>query len=162
MKIKRDVNGNKILVVTGKDLGVSRGFSVQTLGNLPLTHKYGIADFTGSELFEYVKSHGTIKQKNDLHTNKEFTLRDIKDQWLNDRPFIYNLTENDIDQLTDLLCKGCRSNTYKEIRRSLSYVCDYNGAWFFDCIVWNFDRWVYVASQDYTLEISEIRRLLMK
>lgn len=37
-KISRDINGNKIVKISFPDTG-QKGFSIQTLGNLPLTHR---------------------------------------------------------------------------------------------------------------------------
>lgn len=41
MKLSRDRNGNKVLVLEDFDLvsGTGRGFSIQTLDNLPRTHR---------------------------------------------------------------------------------------------------------------------------
>ena len=39
MKLSRDINGNKILKLTSKDLEGRRGYNIQTNGNLPLTHR---------------------------------------------------------------------------------------------------------------------------
>lgn len=82
MKISRDVNGNKVLLVTGRDLGDTkiRGFSIQTLGNLPYTHKNDLHCelTTKEEVFEYVSEFGTERQKDLLQTNQDFTLQNIK------------------------------------------------------------------------------------
>jgi len=66
LKLGRDANGNKLLKVSfGKGF---RGFSVQTLGNLPRVHK---ATHLGeisratieNELHAFVKKFGTGRQK---------------------------------------------------------------------------------------------------
>lgn len=65
IKLGRDVNGNKILKVSF--VGV-RGFSVQTLGNLPETHRMPsneeLRQFTAvNELHAFIKIYGTKRQK---------------------------------------------------------------------------------------------------
>lgn len=54
LKIKVDTNGNKCLFVKHEDY---RGFSIQTNGNLPYTHRNGVADYskTCDELYAYAK-----------------------------------------------------------------------------------------------------------
>lgn len=59
-KLRVDGNGNKVLKVC---FNLSRGFSVQTLGNLPMTHRDGIGFWTADELSDYVSRHGTKRQK---------------------------------------------------------------------------------------------------
>lgn len=66
MKITRDVNGNKILKIESSDIGGARGFSVQTLGNLPKTHKEGVNGDTWRELCAFIREHGTKSQKEKL------------------------------------------------------------------------------------------------
>ena len=70
MRISRDVNGNKILKVSGTDLGnkAIRGFSVQTLDNLPQTHKNDLSCLptVKAELIAYVAEYGSDSQKNKL------------------------------------------------------------------------------------------------
>ena len=69
MKISHDVNGNKVLSISGSDLGNSslRGFSVQTLGNLPQTHRMSKWDLNShtamNELNAFIKVYGTARQK---------------------------------------------------------------------------------------------------
>lgn len=66
IKIGYDTNGNKIAkYIPGSGL---RGFSVQTLGNMPDTHRALISGDHGdhraeSELHAYVKQHGTPRQR---------------------------------------------------------------------------------------------------
>jgi hypothetical protein len=64
LSLSRDINGNKTLKVTRHDGG--RGFSIQTLGNLPKTHRDGITDATADELHAYIKAHGTEGQRKAL------------------------------------------------------------------------------------------------
>ena len=65
-KLGRDVNGNKLLKVSfGKGF---RGFSVQTLGNLPRVHKATYLEEISrataeNELHAFVKEFGTDRQK---------------------------------------------------------------------------------------------------
>ena len=60
-RIVRDINGNRRLRVSPDD--GERGFSVQTLGNMPLTHRAGIGSYTQGELHGYVKRFGTERQR---------------------------------------------------------------------------------------------------
>ena len=65
LRTGRDTNGNRILKVSFRD--GTRGFSVQTNGNLPETHRFPFGTFTdyiaAEELNAYVKEHGTKRQK---------------------------------------------------------------------------------------------------
>ena len=60
-KISRDRNGNKIVRVSPTD--GTRGFSVQTLGNLYQTNRDGLGEWTPSEVAEYIRKHGTPRQR---------------------------------------------------------------------------------------------------
>jgi len=60
IELSRDRNGNKI-VRFKPDHG--RGFSVQTLGNMPRTHRDFDASTALSQLVAYVRQHGTDKPK---------------------------------------------------------------------------------------------------
>ena len=64
LSIGFDRNGNRILRV--KPI-TARGFSVQTLGNLPETHRNGIGEHTPGELRAYVSAHGTPRQNSLLN-----------------------------------------------------------------------------------------------
>lgn len=57
---KMDKNGNKFLTFSPRVGG--RGFSVQTNGNLPLTHRNGINADTRQELLNHICTHGTKRQ----------------------------------------------------------------------------------------------------
>ena len=61
MKLARDVNGNKVVRVCG---ACGRGFSIQTLGNLPATHCRGITSDSAEEIRDWVKCWGTKRQQN--------------------------------------------------------------------------------------------------
>ena len=57
--IRRDINGNSVLRVScGR-----KGFSIQTNGNLPMTHSQGVCGATTGEVRAYVESYGTARQK---------------------------------------------------------------------------------------------------
>lgn len=58
-KIGRDRNGNKVVRV--KFTGM-RGFSIQTNGNLPRTHRDDIGPWTHCEAANYLLEHGTCRQ----------------------------------------------------------------------------------------------------
>ncbi len=66
LKLAHDSNGNKILKVSFA-MTEKRGFSIQTLGNMPETHRNGFADFNRhtaeNELNAFVKVYGTTHQK---------------------------------------------------------------------------------------------------
>lgn len=57
-KLSRDLNGNEIVKVFFPG---SRGFSIQTNGNLPITHRTGEANI--EEIKAYVLHYGTLRQK---------------------------------------------------------------------------------------------------
>ena len=58
--IGRDRNGNKLVHVKTSGRG---GFSIQTNGNLPQTHRDGVTVETDAEVCAYVAAHGTTRQK---------------------------------------------------------------------------------------------------
>jgi hypothetical protein len=59
-KTAKDKNGNKVVRIT-PDTG--RGFSIQTLGNLPTTHRDGVGAWTAEEVEAHVVKYGTARQK---------------------------------------------------------------------------------------------------
>jgi hypothetical protein len=72
LSLKRDVNGNKCLSVK---IDGKRAFSVQTLGNLPITHSCDLNTLHNcptnrarviNELREFIAQHGTKAQKDAL------------------------------------------------------------------------------------------------
>jgi hypothetical protein len=67
-KIGRDSNGNKVLRVKPSK---GRGFSIQTLGNLPLTHKMDVGTWTDGEVKRYVAAYGTVAQRKALFMETE-------------------------------------------------------------------------------------------
>lgn len=58
-----DINGNKIvkLVFHHNDGKSSKGFSIQTNGNLPITHRTNVPN--KAEILAYVRKYGTHRQK---------------------------------------------------------------------------------------------------
>lgn len=62
-KIGRDTNGNKVVKVKTPNL---RAFSIQTLQDLPKTHRNGVTPDTQTEVARYVMNFGTKHQKNAL------------------------------------------------------------------------------------------------
>ena len=65
--IERDINGNKVARLKFIN---TRGFSIQTNGNLPKTHSMSKDSFVHStaedEIHAYVKEYGTKSQKTKL------------------------------------------------------------------------------------------------
>lgn len=64
--IKHDRNGNKILSVPGNQY--DKGFSIQTLGNLPLCHglptgKHELTGEQAAEVENWIACYGTYRQK---------------------------------------------------------------------------------------------------
>jgi hypothetical protein len=60
LSISSDINGNKILRI--KPQG-ARGFSIQTNGNLPVTHRYGVCGATLDEAITWLTFYGTPAQR---------------------------------------------------------------------------------------------------
>ena len=165
MKISHDVNGNKIVSVSGADLGDSslRGFSIQTLGNLDYTHRNGLSCIktTQAEIFDFVKIYGTKRQKVLLQTTKDFNLDNIKSSRMNYRNYWRVLNENDINSLVDIIGKGCQHRTKISIRSGLNYLHGLKSSWVFERLSCNRGRWNYCAGQDYTYEMKLVREVLI-
>jgi hypothetical protein len=64
-----DPNGNRILRVWPAN-SRARGFSIQTNGNLPVTHRNGICFSTPLEVAAHVRLYGTARQKEILNNEK--------------------------------------------------------------------------------------------
>jgi len=68
-RLSRDINGNKTFKVSGDEY--RRGFSVQTLGNMPKTHRMTndtlVLHTAMNELVAYVKDYGTKHQQDLLN-----------------------------------------------------------------------------------------------
>ena len=62
-KIGWDCNGNKVVKVKPAK---GRGFSIQTNGNLPLTHKRDVGTWTDGEVKRHVAAYGTVAQRKAL------------------------------------------------------------------------------------------------
>jgi len=60
LKTGYDKNGNKICTI---GLPGERAFSIQTLGNMPQTHRNGVCNATAGEVRAYVRECGTTKQR---------------------------------------------------------------------------------------------------
>lgn len=58
-KTGRDKNGNKIVHCSSRE----GGFTIQTNGNLPATHRDGVTAGTDAEVCEYVARHGTDRRR---------------------------------------------------------------------------------------------------
>lgn len=59
MKIGKDLNGNKTVKIT---VPWAKGFSIQTNGNLPITHRTNTPHY--NEIAQHVAMYGTNHQKN--------------------------------------------------------------------------------------------------
>ena len=70
MKLSRDTNGNKTLKIESTDLNSGRGFSIQTLGNLPETHRNGVGSWTSEEVVSHVRKYGTQAQQGKMELSK--------------------------------------------------------------------------------------------
>lgn len=165
MKLKQDINGNQILSISGADLGDNRlrGFSVQTNGNLPVTHNNGITDTTTTELFDFISEHGTARQRELLQTDQPFTLDNVKSQRLNHRHYWRQLTDQDCSDIADLLCDGCRVTTRINVFNSLCRIHDYTGpGWWLSRFKFRRGSWDYCTAQDSIQEHRTIRAELTK
>lgn len=57
--IAKDINGNKVCRIRN----IGNAFSIQTLGNMPRTHRDGIGAWTEGEVRAHVLAYGTPRQK---------------------------------------------------------------------------------------------------
>lgn len=164
MKISKDKNGNKVLQITGAELGLKRGFSIQTNGNLPYAHKNGLScELTAkAEAFNYIAEHGTAAQKASMQTECKYNLQNVRVHRLNGKPFFKELSVSDISALVDLFGSRCQQHTKDRLWSAFYNLATLKGAWFFERIMWSNGRWSYCAGQDYTAEISSIRNELVK
>lgn len=163
MKISHDVNGNKILTISKSDLGIDKGkgFSIETLGNLPYTHRNDLycIDTTMREAFEFVKQYGTKAQKKKMQCNESYTLQNIKAKRLNSKPFFAGLSEKDKEEISQLL--GGRQDTRIKVFNALNWFSELRG-WYLERIEWDGKRWVYFAGQEYVSELAYIRKDIIK
>jgi len=58
-KTGRDTNGNKVVHCSSRE----GGFTIQTNGNLPATHRDGVTVETDAEVCAYIRRHGTDRQR---------------------------------------------------------------------------------------------------
>lgn len=161
MKISHDKNGNKVLKISKSDLCVDTGFSIQTLGNLPETHKHGVHYATKGEVFNFISEYGTKRQKQLLQVESGFSLLDIvngekRDKHYNVTPFWRELTEPDIDQIVKMI--GGQNKTKQRVKSCLTYDLRSFPHWFLERVNFNRERWEYCAGQDYNFEMADIRR----
>jgi hypothetical protein len=161
MNISKNVNGNKVLKIAKHELYGKNGFSIQTLGNLPNTHKNGIFYGTKAEVFNYVENHGTKRQKDALLTNQRFTLRELcngqkRDKAYNTYDFWRELSEQDIDKITDLV--GGHKKSKNRVKSCLTYNLNMFPNWWLERIECINNRWHYTAGQDYIFEMASIRK----
>ena len=62
-KMGKDANGNRVIRVRiTEGTWAGRGFSIQTCGNLPITHRAGVVEATDDEVRNYLAKYGTIRQ----------------------------------------------------------------------------------------------------
>jgi hypothetical protein len=167
MKLSRDLNGNKTLKITKEDVkhwraDVGSGFSIQTLGNLPMTHNEGITFTTKNEVFEYINLHGTKRQKSLIGAGVDLTLEDFMQERTGHSVLFKGLTESDLDQIVEII--GGHGYTKGRIRSVLDYHLKESNFWgvasrfMYDHKA---DRWSYCAGQDYTYEMKAVRKSLL-
>ena len=166
MKISRDLNGNKIVKISGDDLKTwrnenPRGFSIQTLSNLPLTDHNGVFYGTKNEIFNYVNQFGTKKQKQLIGCNLDLTLDDFINGFTRGGVMLFKcLSPDDVDQLVDII--GGRNKD--RIRSVLTYDLKRASFWGVENrFMYNYklNRWSYCAGQDYPTEMSRVRKALL-
>ena len=167
MKISHDVNGNKIVTVNAKDLktwrvDVIKGFSIQTLNNLPMTHNEGITFTTNNEIFHHINEHGTKRQKKLVGCDQDLTLADFINGYTYKGDGLFkSLSENDINQLVNII--GGRSKD--RLHAVLEYHLNSNNFWGVESrFMYDYknDKWSYCAGQDYTSEMREVRKAMLK
>lgn len=163
MKISHDLNGNKIVKISGSDLGDKRlrGFSVQTLGNLPYTNKNGLScvKTTQSEIFNFIEQHGTKRQKALLQTEEDFNLQEIRSYRKNRLNFWRPLKAQDVEKLVQVIGSGCQQQTKTAIKFGLEYLHALDSSWVFERLSCDRGRWNYTAGQDYTYEMKTVRKV---
>lgn len=72
-----------------------------------------------------------------------------------------NLTENDIDQIIEIIGHGCQANTVQLLRRRLelfpSLIPNYG---ILDRLIKEQGQWAYCAGQSYPDEIRTVRQII--
>lgn len=167
MKLSRDINGNKTVKIEKSDLKTwrnnnPRGFSIQTLGNLPLTHAEGVTFTTENEIFNFINDHGTKRQREIIGCNDNLTLADfINGYTYKGNKLFKELSPGDIDQLVEII-GGRKKDRIKSV---LNYHLKSSNFWgvenrfMFDV---SLNRWSYCAGQDYIYEMAQVRKELLK
>ena len=72
------------------------------------------------------------------------------------------LTEDDIDQLIDLLCNRCRANTINRFRANLSMSTSFIPVYgILNRVTKEDGKWSYCAGQSYPDEIRTVRKIIL-
>lgn len=90
-------------------------------------------------------------------------VRDDKLGWID---FKYQLTEDDINQITKVICKGCRKTTKEEFAESLERMANdidsvYNDS-IFTRVIRESYGWTLCAAQDYNVDQKALRQVVLK
>jgi len=112
-KMDRDANGNKTVKISANAGG--RGFSIQTDGNLPKTHRSNTPDI--EEIISFVRRCGTDHQKEILQI-KDATVEEMADEvekWFNgaseqEKKIFRESTEKDLIRYHDNLGRTIRNH----------------------------------------------------
>lgn len=174
--VKYDKNGNTIISISGKCLGVTCGVWFQ-LGSLGITSRQQLFSMSFDQLkqsiFDYVKEHGTDRQKYLFFTETPIQLDyiikgviRIQYKSSDDRRDIVcfrTLNETLLDHAVDTLCDGCRHKNKKLFRQCLSYaVKNKSGAQHYAARATVIENHVcYSAGQSYPDELREFRKAVI-
>lgn len=167
MKISRDTNGNKTVKITNNDLKTWRnpdvkGFSIQTNGNLPLTHSEGVTFTTENEIFNYINDHGTKRQQTIIGCNDDLTLQDfIKGHTYNGNKLFKSLSITDIEQLVEII-GGRKKDRVKSVLMYHLKSSNFRGVESRFKFNVKLNRWSYCAGQDYIYEMAQVRKNLLR
>lgn len=174
--VKYDVNGNTVITVSGKSLGVKRGVTFQ-IGSLGITSRNQLFSMSFEDIkqaiFDFVKEHGTARQKmlfcTDVKIQLNYIIKGIIDiQYANndkrrDVVCFQTLTDKLLDNIITVICTGCRHNTKKLFRQCLSYAVNHES---------NADHYAarttvinntvsYCGGQVYTDDLAEFRKAVI-
>jgi hypothetical protein len=73
------------------------------------------------------------------------------------------LTEDDIDQIVGIICKGCRPTMWGRIRKTLEYFpISIPHLGIFERLIKENGKWRYIAGQSYPDEIKTVRESILK
>jgi hypothetical protein len=167
MKISSDINGNKTVKVESKDLITWRnikvtGFSIQTLGNLPMTHKEGVTYTSKNEIFDFINKFGTKRQQTIIGCKQDLTLDDFINGYTYQGNILFkSLSDSDIEQIVDII--GGRNKG--RLTSILDYHLKSSDFWgVASRFMYDFknDRWSYCTGQDYIFEMKSVRKALLK